>query len=366
VDFGTRQILAEQLQYPFSMPSSGRRLSRLRLDSLRHPETGQLVRPVQGDAVAVPTTVTLREGALHFTWPRPDATVTTPIPTNLLERFLALRTDAEILRFAQRYGRLGVKDALFDGIGAVAAAMANEKEYLDLWAKQHPPKGIAPIPLSDAEAKAWEAWGRRLRRLWIDHDGPQSSQEPVAEWRRYQREFNGWLAVTAALRDGDRQPYDVLTELAELGAFFPKLSPETAWVRLSSREQTQSAWTGLALRSEQLVAQSGLRPGLRWTFSAEGAQADLVFQTKVHSNPRDYFGVSLFGALVFQLLAAIAGTGFATCSACRVAYVPRRRPRLDQHHYCPRCGRSAAVRDAKARYRARLAQRRKHSGRSGK
>ena len=57
-------------------------------------------------------------------------------------------------------------------------------------------------------------------------------------------------------------------------------------------------------------------------------------------------------AIAFELAFAISGTaGLAFCSGCGKQYEPSRRPNPNRNRYCPRCGRSAAVRDAARRWR---------------
>lgn len=62
----------------------------------------------------------------------------------------------------------------------------------------------------------------------------------------------------------------------------------------------------------------------------------------------------LFGALGLQLMFAMSGSGgFVTCSGCGAPYTPRRQPIAGRRHYCQNCGRTAAIRDAQARFRAK-------------
>lgn len=58
-------------------------------------------------------------------------------------------------------------------------------------------------------------------------------------------------------------------------------------------------------------------------------------------------------AMLSLLRARETANGMALCSACGQAYVPRRKPRAQGRHYCGACGHAAALRDAKADYRAR-------------
>ena len=81
-----------------------------------------------------------------------------------------------------------------------------------------------------------------------------------------------------------------------------------------------------------------------------------MFQDAINVYPvMGGLGLSLSGALTVQLMTAMAGSGFALCSSCGEPFVPKRRqPAFGKRRYCPRCGRPAALRDAKATYRAKL------------
>lgn len=67
------------------------------------------------------------------------------------------------------------------------------------------------------------------------------------------------------------------------------------------------------------------------------------------------FDNTLFGMLVMQLMLEISSSGgVGFCHGCGKSYAPkRRRPKVGQRNYCPKCGRAAAVRDAQAALRAR-------------
>lgn len=67
------------------------------------------------------------------------------------------------------------------------------------------------------------------------------------------------------------------------------------------------------------------------------------------------FDNTLFGMLAMQLMLEISSSGgIGFCHGCGKSYAPkRRRPKVGQRNYCPKCGRRAALRDAQAALRAR-------------
>jgi len=253
----------------------------------------------------VPQQVDVSGDFLRFHYSASDLTLTA-VPDALLERFLLLRTDDAIVKFARRYGPL------------------QAPRRLDRRSGDHRLHGTEPHP-----------------------------SERISEWRRYQQLFSRLLGVAANLRDGRRVSSDALTHIADIvNANALPAEVVERWERLGDREARDAAAAVLLSWTQTFVRWSGLVPALVFDWSDSRSRFDLVFQDSVAN--RSWGGMALFGALVIQLLSAIAGTGFAVCSACGAAYVPSRRPRQNQRHYCSDCGRSAALRDAKAAYRARL------------
>jgi hypothetical protein len=82
----------------------------------------------------------------------------------------------------------------------------------------------------------------------------------------------------------------------------------------------------------------------------------VTFDKKVLSFSLDVLnGSGLFGALGLQLaLAASRTDGLASCFACRRPFIPSRRPKANQHTYCPECREiGRPTRDASRAYRQR-------------
>jgi hypothetical protein len=298
------------------MPQKDRRSFAPAWAALTDPKTGRLPSFVPLDALLLGNEVDLDRGVLRFQWKsglsgfdfeRP--------PSNLLARFIDLRTDAAILSFAKRFG--------------------------PLWLFQ---RGKESLP----QPKTFSS-GR-----------PSGEQrESLKDWRRYQWEFNALLALSAALRERQSPKRELFEEFERLGvipdadlytytyATAPSLLE--SWSSLSVDERLRIAGTVVQTRTANFARWCRLRPAL----TIESSRITLVFQDAT-ADHRFLFGLSLFGALTVQLLAATTGAGFATCSACGTVFVPRRRqPAFGKRRYCRMCGRAAALKDAKADYRAR-------------
>ena len=293
-------------------------------DALADAETGRLDRVMMQDVLVRPPGVERKGAALIFETPLPWdflATVmskrgvvevpTVPVRRDLLEKFLGLSTDQAVLRFARLYGSIR-------GYGASDYAVLAEN---------------SPILTSP---------DRILRRSRAG----DPFEEPFEVWYRCRDRFDAVLALAAGWKEGNPDRA-VLERIAALGIkdVNPKML-NTVATRQREAAWTLSWWANWAGRSAQL------RPSLRFHHSGRQRQSvDLLF--------RDGFsdtygiGISLHGALVVQMLGAISGSGFVTCSSCGSAFMPSRRPTQARRRYCRDCGRRAALRDAKAAQRER-------------
>jgi hypothetical protein len=247
---------------------------------------------------------------LHFDWRRDVSTLR--VPPTLLDQFVAVETDDGMLRFAKRFGPLG---------------FANDGER------------VAPPPL----------FGQRGER-----------KESLAWWFRWQAEFRTLLTLAALLREGNDPHREIFAQYEEwrvtvpartLGNLVRKSSVLEKWSSLPRRVRHRAGVDLLNLRTRTLIERCGLRPTVTFNPTASGLSAAFYFQDATADGPTS-IGLSLFGALTVQLLAAMTYGGFAICSGCGSVFVPRtRRPAFGRRRYCPRCGRRAAVRDAKADHR---------------
>jgi hypothetical protein len=282
------------------------------LDALRDPVTLRLVRPSRWDSMVVPESVRQNGQTLRFTQ---SVSGSVQVPAGLLESFLALGSEKEILAFAKKFGPLRL-DA------TQATALLDKLAY----------KGLE----------------RPLHREGTEH---------IKIWWNTQQQFRLLLELAAALRVERRPDQGILERLSNLGVLVLEADFSTDdYRRKNVDEQRDGAALVLIYHLQMLARICQLQPGLTVaSWDTRSLRFDLVFQDGLARSPAvDQGHLSLFGALVFQLMAAVTGTGFATCSACGKPFVPRRRPRVDQRHYCRECGRRAAVRDAKLARRRRL------------
>ena len=106
----------------------------------------------------------------------------------------------------------------------------------------------------------------------------------------------------------------------------------------------------LADLTNKWLMQGLVRLALEWHVRA---------QVRFQSIARE--GLTLDGALALQLLFAVGGAStLAMCAGCGLPFFASgARPRRDRNHYCAKCGRRAAVRDANRRWRLRAAKARR-------
>jgi hypothetical protein len=149
----------------------------------------------------------------------------------------------------------------------------------------------------------------------IEGDGLYA--EPLTAWRKFSREARAVLRLIAEVEDG-------------------RLGSQGDWgVFLRSAPAPNDAATARELVCgyvTEWIEVGGVRPEVLWA----DAGRSVLFGNR-----------TLFGALAHQLLIALTNApDLALCSECGNVFLPSRRPRLDQRHFCAACGRAAAVRAA--------------------
>ena len=299
-------------------------LSPTAWEGLTDSETGQLRSSTPSDRLGVPGRVEIDGDDLVFYWDDggvtfegDDASIDGPatlrfltVPATLLERFLRLRSDENVVKFARRFGPLM-------------------------------PRGLY--------AEDEKATGR-----------PGEHRESLREWRQLQREFNAVLALVAAVREKKSPAEQTFMELHTLGALPavdqlthnnpPRILQE--WRHYSLSERLTAARSIFMKKIKTYSRYCALRPNLILKSTRTGVRFDLVFQDA----RADFLGcgLSLFGALTVQLMSAATGSALALCSGCGDFFIPRRRrPAFGKRRYCRACGRTVAVRDAVTDYRDR-------------
>lgn len=292
---------------------------------LTDPETGELRSFMPSDVLLPADRVAIDGDYLRFHWLKkghlPADFARRRPPQTLLERFLGLHSDKAILRFAERFGPLAPRGLYGAGI---------ETGY---------------GPPSDST-----------------NDRESLHRESLSVWRRHQSQLNALLTLVSRVRERESPAKETFAKLHNLGILpavdrltLPDLRPLilTEWERCSPADRLTTARAVFLKTIETYVCHCGLRPALTLEWSRTGSRMELVFQD-ARADFRG-FGLSLFGALIVQLMSAATGSALAICSACGNFFVPRRRrPAFGKRRYCRMCGRAAAMRDAKAEYRAEL------------
>ena len=307
------------LEYPFNMTSARRGLPP-DLASLSNPETGRLEAVMPADHLWVAGNAEIEGTDLHFHWR--SARHLRP-PSSLLERFLGLRSDEGILRFAEKFGPMD-------------------------------PRGLHLSEYQEIKAR------------------PGGHAEALTYWRHVQQESLAMLSLIAAVRERQSPKKETFADLYERG-MLPLVSSLTLakpgklppilgnWETCSLKDRLSTARSVFQEKVRTFVRHCGLKPALAVESKRGGFRMELVFQ-----DARADFrgsGLSLFGVLTVQLMSAATGSALAICSACGNFFVPKRRqPAFGKRRYCGACGRAAALRDAKADYRER--QRNKSSSAS--
>lgn len=319
------------------------------LDGLRNPETGALNEPVATAKLEIPSKVEVDGTLLKVE--QPFYAKTRPVPRDLLDKFLAVRTPGDASRFAAKFGTLHLPTPLDVGSADI-----------ETWLLQEQPRFFG---IREPQALDYVEYERRkgdaVFKLW---------REPLAWWFRYREQFQQLLAAAVAIRE-ERSPVRPLASLPNpsgLTALLLRGWDNTPMEKRPLRAQVADACRILWSETEDLVQQFGLVPRLSWSKPLEGPEAsrDSPRLTLEFSDATGRGRISLLGALTVQLLGAIAGTGFAVCSHCGSVFSPSRRPASDRRSYCKRqeC-KKASLLDAKAAYRKRQREERQlHSQRS--
>jgi hypothetical protein len=291
-------------------------------DVLRDARTGRLTRPARIDALAVPKSVGLRGDHMRFKWSWQELDLV-PVPSDLLEQFLALHSVEDVLAFARRFGPL----------------LIDASQYQKLW-----------VLMLD------EGLVRAIRTMRLN-----ARKESFEAWERTRRQFAAIIRLVVSLREDERPDADAIRELTSLEMIDLHTQVDGAeWARHSAREQRERAAIDLTYHLSTLADVCGLRPVASVSdWAARPLRFELLIQDRAGEAITANVGrpgsgaLSLFGALLAQLMATVTVTGFAVCAGCGAVYVPKRKPRAGESNYCESCGRTAAVRAAKARYVAR-------------
>jgi hypothetical protein len=265
-------------------------------------DKGQLDRPVAWNEWDVPDVVLQGD---RLTWSPRGVFRRAKASSSLLEAFVGLAdaVDAGILNYARRWGVFGICRH-------------------GLPASHNPPP--VPRPILDGVFRPMDELPWCYPRGWWGG----CAWEPLDTWRAYARKFRAVLNVAAGLHDGRRGTGD---DWRELNVEMRDGGPT---------ERLRQERVQLCTVLNQFLAQGRISLEIRWD------------ETTPTLRPR---GSGLFGAVLIQLVLAVGRSGgFAICAACGIPFIPARRPRPDQRHYCERCRKlKVPARDAAADYRRR-------------
>jgi hypothetical protein len=237
-----------------------------------------------------------------------------------------------ILRFAKRWGVLGIC------MHGLPASHSGGRE-LDLgwfgWEKPDwPVGGCWPVTRSDLTTvepfAAWRRLGERLGALCSIATSLQN--DGLGRLDDWQKVYGPW-----PIRGREYPALD--------SRFHPFLDPT-----LSNDEIAAPSWGrtrgqqrhSVACCTNNLLSLVQVRADVSW-----GSRGPATFTLGV--------GSGIFGALVWQLVLFVGESqNLEECSECGVPYLPKRKPRSGQDHFCEGCGRRAACRRAQKRYEGKL------------
>ena len=282
-------------------------------------------------ALRRPRTVTLEQGRLRW---EPPLGASRVAPNGMLDKFrdLAGATDGEVLRFAKRYGVLGL-------------------------CRHRLPYTHAPAVILNRSPLEPSRKGCRPRQV-----------EKLADWRWYARGFQAALNAVAQL-ENDKLPLEA--DWKALQGSVMGWSEDFALPKRATKLTLAQVRLWLTRVLNGLLRLGGVVLAVQPDNGADWRAAwhcgPVIAQTRIHVGGRVWlpvemasetsaYDVNTFGHLAIQLVTNIARTdGLALCSACGQAFaISQRRRSPTRRAYCRRCGRTAALRDAKRAYRSRL------------
>ncbi len=170
--------------------------------------------------------------------------------------------------------------------------------------------------------------------------------EPVERWLHFSSRARSVLSLAAAIHLGERGE-DALWEEAAEGTFLLS-SPNGPAIWHKQIQTLQGARDAISDIVWEWLRLGGTQPAMKWD----------------ESGPHFVLWASTFGNLAIQLMQTVTrSNGIALCSACGLPYAREgRRVQTGWRNYCPACGRSAALRDAKNAQRERKRVERESQG----
>lgn len=165
-------------------------------------------------------------------------------------------------------------------------------------------------------------------------------REPVHTYRHYAAEAKAILILAAKLHMGEgRSTHEdevALINAARARRGMAPFMPEEVERRVD--DEWRRGMVAMSIRD--WLDDADLRMAFQWSGK----------EPEVQPTGRGLFSV-LTRHLVFAVLRA---DGLAICYECKTPYVPSRKPREDELHYCRNCSKRASDKHAQRRRRARL------------
>lgn len=272
-------------------------------------------RPLAADEFSVPIDLRLENETLVWSWLKGAHQVHSG--PGLLDQFVQLSdvSDERILAYARRWGLL----------------ILCEQHHLPIGHNQ-PLRFAAPMSAAGASCN--------LQRRASDY----SYLEATEDWRHFARQARALISIAARLHG--RQ----LGAAADWALVYERTGREGP----PGQGILEAERFALTLVVNEWLVLGSVRPQFHWDSGRTTMPAITLG------------GGGLFGALAVQLMLAVSMTdGLALCSACGAPFVPTRRPRPDERHYCPTCREAGRPqRDAARDHRRRNAQPKAASPRS--
>jgi hypothetical protein len=221
-------------------------------------------------------------------------------PRRMLDRFIRIRSGADVARFAGRYGVLGICE---HGLPA-----------------SHSP---TPQPLPKSGTATWcYAIGF--------FDTPQ--WEPIERWFHFARQAETLVQIAAALHTAVMPSQDLWAGAFAGYATMPYTTEP--WDHATHRFT-------LAECVNEWLALGNARPRFAWHAGDEAPAFEL--------------GGGTFATLALQLALAVAGQqALAICDGCQIPYTRERKPQTGRRNYCADCGPRMAARIRKRAQRHRV------------
>jgi hypothetical protein len=289
----------------------------------------------------------------------------------LLGEFLRLAhsTDDQLLKFARKYGPLGL---CVHGAPFGHRKKSSNTRCYEPGRRGGPDKSNPVVRLTELHRESIEGWRRYSNRAngvltvadklrqdkraserdwqWLWDVGSRSGQIDAKKASRVQRLYYGGRKVAPAVTEW-AMPVS-RPRFKAVGKSLLYLlnqcvdNPLAAVVAMGRRDTLAAQKEKLAQVVNHWLDECEVGPCINWSKSDLGVRLGL-------SDPIGR-GNRLLIVIVVQLICAVLGKDrLAVCTACAEWYTPHRRPREGEGSFCESCGKRAANRLAKRRSRAK-------------